>query len=52
VVNPAWPLRTQKVKVATDGEITWLQLPLEFRVAPQPLRLIRPADPAAPRQSA
>lgn len=52
VVNPAWPLRTQKVKVATDGEITWLQLPLEFRVAPQPLRLIRPAAPAAPRQSA
>ena len=52
VVNPAWPLRTRRIKVATDGEITWLQMPLEFRVAPQPLHLIRPASPAPARQSA
>jgi diacylglycerol kinase family enzyme len=52
VVNPAWPMRTRRMKVATDGEITWLQMPLEFRVAPQPLRLIRPAKPAPERQSA
>jgi diacylglycerol kinase family enzyme len=52
VVNPAWPLRTRRIKVATDGEITWLQMPLEFRVAPQPLRLIRPAGQSAERKSA
>lgn len=52
LVNPAWPLRTSRIKVATDGEVTWLQLPLEFRVAPQPLRLIRPAGLAPERQSA
>jgi hypothetical protein len=45
-------LRTSRIKVATDGEVTWLQLPLEFRVAPQPLRLIRPAGLAPERQSA
>jgi diacylglycerol kinase family enzyme len=49
VISPAWPFRTRRIKVATDGEITWLQLPLEFRVAPQPLRLIRPAGPLPDR---
>jgi diacylglycerol kinase family enzyme len=31
----------RKVKVAADGEIMWLQPPLEFRVAPQSLMLIK-----------
>ena len=37
------------VKVATDGEITWMSLPLEFRVSPEPLMLIRPATVAPER---
>jgi diacylglycerol kinase family enzyme len=37
-----WPMTARFIKVATDGEILRLPLPLEFRVAPQPLWLIRP----------
>ena len=32
----------RRIKVATDGEIAWLATPLEFRVAPQPLWLLKP----------
>ncbi|RYY81980.1 MAG: diacylglycerol kinase, partial [Comamonadaceae bacterium] len=32
----------RRVKVATDGEIAWMQMPLHFRVAPEPLWLVRP----------
>ena len=39
------------IKVATDGEISWLPLPLHFRVAPEPLWLIRPSAPAPERVS-
>jgi diacylglycerol kinase family enzyme len=39
-----WPQTARHVKVATDGEILRLPLPLEFRVAPEPLWLIRPAS--------
>ena len=42
----------RRVKVATDGEIAWLTLPLEFRVSPEPLLLLRPAAPAPERMSA
>jgi diacylglycerol kinase family enzyme len=31
-----------RVKVATDGELRWQQMPLHFRVSPEPLWLIRP----------
>ncbi len=31
-----------RVKVATDGEIAWMQMPLRFRVSPEPLWLVRP----------
>lgn len=31
----------RRIKVAADGEIMWLQAPLEFRVAPEPLLLIK-----------
>jgi diacylglycerol kinase family enzyme len=32
----------RRIKVAMDGEILWLRTPLEFRVAPRPLYLIKP----------
>ena len=51
-VNAAWPFRARRIKVATDGEITWLQLPLTFCVSPQPLHLIRPVAATAARESA
>lgn len=35
-----------RIKVATDGEVTWMRLPLTFRVAPQTLDLLRPSAPA------
>lgn len=34
--------RRRKLKLAVDGEIIRLPLPLRFRVAPQPLRLLMP----------
>lgn len=46
----AW--RSQRIKVATDGEVTWMQLPLTFRVAPQTLDLLRPPTPAPERLGA
>ncbi|MFD4839500.1 diacylglycerol/lipid kinase family protein [Achromobacter sp. NPDC058515] len=33
-----------RVKVATDGEISWMNTPLEFKVADEPLPLVVPAD--------
>ena len=38
-VDKNW--RRNTIKVAADGEIMWLYPPLEFRVAPEPLRLIK-----------
>jgi diacylglycerol kinase family enzyme len=32
----------RRLKVATDGEVQWMQLPLRFTVAPQPLRVLLP----------
>ncbi|MDH6169649.1 diacylglycerol kinase family enzyme [Variovorax boronicumulans] len=32
----------RRVKVATDGEIAWTEMPLLFRVSPEPLWLVRP----------
>jgi diacylglycerol kinase family enzyme len=37
------PYRRRRVKVAMDGEVTWLRTPLVFQVAPQPLPLLVPA---------
>ncbi|PLC54845.1 diacylglycerol kinase [Pollutimonas nitritireducens] len=36
--------RRRRIKVAVDGEIIWLQSPLEFRVAPEPLMLVKRAQ--------
>ena len=40
--RPGHPQGKRRVKVATDGEVGWLDMPLVFRVAPEPLWLIRP----------
>lgn len=32
----------RKLKVATDGEVQWMQLPLRFTVSPRPLKLMLP----------
>lgn len=39
-----WPsvFARRRIKVAVDGEIVWLRTPLDFRVAPKPLYLIKP----------
>jgi len=34
--------RIRRLKVATDGEISWMDTPIEFRVAPDPLLLLKP----------
>ncbi len=45
-VRPARFRRPRPMKIATDGEIAWLNPPLVFRVAPEPLQLVKP-EPAA-----
>jgi len=49
IVRPRTALGRRSVKVAFDGEVGWMQPPLEFRVSPRPLLLLKPtADvPAA-----
>ncbi|WP_277185104.1 diacylglycerol kinase family protein [Caballeronia sp. BR00000012568055] len=37
--------KRRRVKIATDGEVAWLDMPLEFRVSDQPLLLLKP-EPA------
>jgi diacylglycerol kinase family enzyme len=43
VAPTTWPRR--RWRVSTDGELQWMVAPLRFRVAPQPLWLMRPLDP-------
>ncbi|KNZ32884.1 MAG: diacylglycerol kinase [Methylibium sp. NZG] len=43
-------LGSQRIKVATDGEVTRMLLPLTFRVAPQALDLLRPPVPTPTRE--
>lgn len=38
--------RARRAKVATDGEVRWMTTPIEFRLAPQPLWLLKP-EPSA-----
>lgn len=42
----------RRIKVATDGEVLWMPLPLRFEVAPHPLMLIRPDGLAEERRQA
>ena len=44
VVQP----RRRKIKVAFDGEIARMRTPIEFRVAAQPLFLLKPSLPSLP----
>ena len=39
--------RKRRLKVATDGEVVWMDMPLEFRVSPHPLLLLKPDAAAA-----
>ena len=48
-VRQARPFAARRIKVATDGEISWLSLPLVFSVSPEPLLLIRPPAKAVER---
>lgn len=41
-VQPWLPYGTRRVKVATDGEVSLMRAPLEFRVSPRPLYLLKP----------
>lgn len=43
-VEPLARAMRRHVKVAMDGEGTWMRPPLVFRVAPRPLRLVVPRD--------
>jgi diacylglycerol kinase family enzyme len=55
LVTPRLAWTGRKVKVAFDGEVSWMRAPLEFRVAAKPLYLLKPRteagdqDPAADR---
>ena len=51
-VHAARAFGARRIKVATDGEIVWLPMPLEFAVAGEPLWLIRPDAPAPERATA
>ena len=42
VVKPRLALGGRMVKVAFDGEVSWMRAPLEFRVSPKPLYLLKP----------
>ena len=46
-VRPRLALGRRGVKVAFDGEVGWMQPPLEFRVSPRPLLLLKPTAEAA-----
>jgi diacylglycerol kinase family enzyme len=48
-VSRARGVGARRLKVATDGEIRWMTLPLLFEVASEPLWLIRPPGPAPER---
>ncbi len=41
VVKPSSLYRSRRVKAAIDGETIWMTAPLEFRVAPEPLLLMK-----------
>ncbi|MBX3619775.1 MAG: NAD(+)/NADH kinase [Rhizobacter sp.] len=46
-VRPWLPFGARRVKVAIDGEVGLMRAPLEFRVSPQPLYLLKPPGAAA-----
>ena len=46
-VAPGLPYGMRRVKVAADGEVSWLRSPLTFGVATEPLYLLKVPDAAA-----
>lgn len=42
LVKPRLAWGGHAVKVALDGELSWMRAPLEFRVSPRPLYLLKP----------
>ena len=50
-VNLRRPFGRRRIKVAADGEVSWMTLPLRFGVSPESLQLIRPAAPAPERST-
>ena len=42
LVTPRLALVARMVKVALDGEVSWMRAPLDFRVSPKPLYLLKP----------
>jgi diacylglycerol kinase family enzyme len=42
LVKPRLAWGSHTVKVALDGEVSWMRAPLEFRVSPKPLYLLKP----------
>lgn len=42
-VSPA-ARRVRRMKIATDGEVGWMNAPIRFSVAPEPLLLLKPVD--------
>jgi len=44
LVTPRLPWVGRRVKVAFDGEVSAMRAPIEFRVAPMPLYLIKPVS--------
>ena len=45
-VTPASP-RVRRMKIAIDGETGWTTVPVEFRIADEPLRLLKPVTAQA-----
>lgn len=41
-VRPRLPYGRRRIKIAIDGEILWLDTPLQFSIAPRPLHLLLP----------
>jgi diacylglycerol kinase family enzyme len=48
VVKPRLSARGRQVKIAFDGEVRWMRSPLEFRVSPKPLYLLKVKAEAGP----
>ena len=47
-IRPTSARRLKRIKVATDGEILWMNTPLEFKVWPDSLLLIKPRPARQP----
>lgn len=49
VVKPSSLYRSRRVKAAIDGETIWVDAPMEFKVSPVPLLLMKPVLQAEPQ---